>query len=73
LETQRYQANVTFKQVVDIVRGRKIISNYMDAGLALAFKKCLGKIKDFEVRRIILRMLKVKILKETFISTKGSK
>lgn len=44
LETKRFQANVTFKQVVDIVRGRKIMSNYMDAGLALAFKKCLGRI-----------------------------
>ena len=61
---------MTVRQAVDILRGKSVKSNTMNYQVMDRHKNGLKHYQDTELRRIIIKMLKVKMLKESFVSMK---
>lgn len=59
-------SNITMAQAIDLVRGRKIKSYWIKDFLIEKYKGDLKMVKDDDLRRTIIKMLKTKILKESF-------
>lgn len=67
---QGYKCNVTLKMVVEVFKGRKLQKAYIRQDIVQQFSGQLKAFKESDLRRLIIKMLSIGVLEETFISTK---
>lgn len=56
--------------VVELFKGRKLQKSYIRADIVQEFSGHLKHLKDSDLRRLIIKMLSLGVLEETFISMK---
>ena len=59
-------SNITLAQAIELVKGRKVKSYWIKDWQIEKYKGDLKLIKDDDIRRMIIKMLKTRILKESF-------
>lgn len=67
---QNYKTNVTLKMVVEIFKGRKLQKSFIRADIVQMFSGALKHLKEADLRRMIIKMLMLGFLEETFVSMK---
>jgi bloom syndrome protein len=65
-----YKCNVTLKMIVELFKGRKLQKSYIRADIISDFSGQLKHLKDSDLRRLVIKLLALGILEETFVSMK---
>ncbi len=55
---------------MDIIRGKNVKSTTIQTNISFKYKGNLEYLKESDARRLILKMLSMKLLKESFVSIK---
>lgn len=62
----QYQSKVTYKQAIELLRGKKPKKNFLRADIQQEYSGSLKSMSEVDVKRLIIQMLIMRLLKEQF-------